>query len=107
MPKHLKTHIISRLDPAISFFVPSSRVSALHSRGVRYFVPMEGIDAFWGAMNTFKEGRRYHKHIVVRRTPAPLRVRDHAAEKEKPGRAGLARNLEWWAVRVSNPGPWD
>ena len=37
MPKHLKTHIISRLDPAISFFVPSSRVSALHSRGVRYF----------------------------------------------------------------------
>ena len=70
MPKHLKTHIISRLDPAISFFVPSSRVSALHSRGVRYFVPMEGIDAFWGAMNTFREGRRYHKHIVVRRTPA-------------------------------------
>ena len=69
MPKHLKTHIISRLDAAISYFVPPSDVSALHSRGVRYFVPEEGIDAFWGAMNTAKEGRRYRKHIIVRRAP--------------------------------------
>ncbi len=69
MSKHLKTHIISRLDAAISYFVPPSDVSALHSRGVRYFVPGEGIDAFWGAMNTAKEGRRYRKHIIVRRAP--------------------------------------
>ena len=69
MSKHLKTHIISRLDAAISYFVPPSDVSALHSRGVRYFVPEEGINAFWGAMNTAKEGRRYHKHIIVRRAP--------------------------------------
>jgi hypothetical protein len=69
MPKHLKTHIISRLDAAISNFVPPSDVSALHSRGVRYFMPEEGIDAFWGAMNTAKEGRRYRKHIIVRRAP--------------------------------------
>ena len=69
MPKHLKTHIISRLDAAISYFVPPSDVSARHSRGVRYFVPEEGIDAFWGAMNTAKEGRRYRKHIIVRRAP--------------------------------------
>ena len=69
MSKHLKTHIISRLDAAISYFVPPSDVSALHSRGVRYFVPEEGIDAFWGAMNTAKEGRRYRKHIIVRRAP--------------------------------------
>ena len=69
MSKHLKTHIISRLDAAISHFLAPSDVSALHSRGVRYFVPEEGIDAFWGAMNTAKEGRRYRKHIIVRRAP--------------------------------------
>ena len=69
MPKHLKTHILSRLNAAISHFLAPSDVSALHSRGVRYFVPVEGIDAFWGAMNTVKEGRRYRKHIIVRRAP--------------------------------------
>ena len=69
MPKHLKTHILNRLNAAISHFLAPSDVSALHSRGVRYFVPVEGIDAFWGAMNTVKEGRRYRKHIIVRRAP--------------------------------------
>ena len=69
MPKHLKTHIIHRLNGAISYFVPPSDVSALHTRGVRYFVPVEGLDAFWGAMNTAKEGRRYRKHIIVRKAP--------------------------------------
>ena len=69
MQKHLKTHIINRLNGAISYFVPPSDVSALHSRGVRYFVPVEGLNAFWGAMNTFKEGRRYRKHIIVRKAP--------------------------------------
>ena len=69
MSKHLKTHIINRLKSAISHFVSPSDVSALHSRGVRYFVPVEGVDAIWGAMNTAKEGRRYRKHIIVRHTP--------------------------------------
>ena len=69
MPKHLKTRIINRLNGAISYFVPPSDVSALHTRGVRYFVPVEGLDAFWGAMNTAKEGRRYRKHIIVRKAP--------------------------------------
>ena len=69
MPKHLKTHILSRLNGAISYFLPPSDVSTLHTRGVRYFVPVDGIDAFWGAMNTVEEGRRYRKHIIVRHAP--------------------------------------
>ena len=69
MPRHLKTHILSRLNGAISYFLPPSDVSALHTRGVRYFVPVDGIEAFWGAMNTVKEGRRYRKHIIVRHAP--------------------------------------
>ena len=69
MSRHLKTQILSRLNGAISYFLPPSDVSALHKRGVRYFVPVEGIDAFWGAMNTVKEGRRYRKHIIVRHAP--------------------------------------
>ena len=47
------------------------------------------------------------RRLAVRRTPAPLRVRDHAEAKKKPGNPGLARDSIWWAVRVSNPGPWD
>ena len=39
MPRHLKTHVISRLNGAISYFLPPSDVSALHTRGVCYFVP--------------------------------------------------------------------
>ncbi len=69
MPRHLKTHVLSRLNSAISYFLPPSDVSALHTRGVRYFVPVDGIEAFWGAMNTVKEGRRYRKHIIVRHAP--------------------------------------
>ena len=69
MPRHLKTLVLSRLNGAISYFLPPSDVSALHTRGVRYFVPVDGIEAFWGAMNTVKEGRRYRKHIIVRHAP--------------------------------------
>ncbi len=36
---------------------------------MRYFVPIALYEAFWGAMNMVKEGRRYKKHIVVRRMP--------------------------------------
>ena len=67
MPRHLKTRIISRLKGAISYFVPHSDVSATHARGVRYCVFVEGINGCFGKMNTFKEGRKYQKHIIVRR----------------------------------------
>ena len=67
MPKHLKTRIISALNGAISHFVSPSEVSATHARGVRYFVPQEGIDARWGAMSSVKQGIQYRKHIIVRR----------------------------------------
>ena len=67
MPRHLKTGIISRLKGAISYFVPHSDVSATHARGVRYCVFVEGINGCFGKMNTFKEGRKYQKHIIVRR----------------------------------------
>ena len=66
MARHLKTHIISRLEGAISYFVPNSDVAATHARGVRYYVPAEAFKGFWGKMNTVKEGCKYRKHIIVR-----------------------------------------
>jgi len=69
MAQHLKTCIISRLKSIVSYYVPNSDISASHSRGVRYFVPVEAVKFFWGAMNTEKEGRKYKKHIIVRQYP--------------------------------------
>ena len=69
MSKHLKSRIISRLSDIVSYYVPNSDVSATHTRGVRYFVPVECFKNFWGAMNTVKEGRRCKKHIIVRHYP--------------------------------------
>jgi len=69
MARHLKTRILSRMDGAISHFVPNSEISASHARGVRYFVPVEAIQCFWGAMDTVQEGRRAKKHIIVRTYP--------------------------------------
>jgi len=69
MARHLKSRIIRRLKSAVAYYAPHSEISASHRRGVRYLVPVVGIDMFWGAMNTVKEGRRYRKHIVVRRIP--------------------------------------
>jgi hypothetical protein len=69
MARHLKTRIISRLSGIISYHVPNTDVSASPARGVRYFVPVDGVKFFWGAMNTVKEGRKYKKHIVVRTYP--------------------------------------
>jgi len=69
MAQHLKTRIICRLQRIASRCAPHARIAASHARGVRYLVPAIGIDAFWGAMNTVKEGRRYRKHIVARRVP--------------------------------------
>ncbi len=67
MARHLKIRILHRLKSIISKELPASRISTLHTRGVRYLTFVEGIDAYLGAMNTVKEGRKYHKHIIVRR----------------------------------------
>ncbi len=67
MARQLKTEVIRGLKVLISNFIPPSDVSALHTRGVRYFTPAKGIDTLRGAMNTAKDGRHYHKHIIVRR----------------------------------------
>ena len=69
MPQHLKSRVIRRLKSAVSYYAPHSEISASHRRGVRYFVPTVGINMLYGAMSTHKEGRRYHKHIIVRRVP--------------------------------------
>ena len=69
MARHLKSIVKNRLKCAISYYAPHSEISASHRRGVRYLVPVVGIDMFWGAMSTHKEGRQYRKHIIVRRVP--------------------------------------
>ena len=69
MSKHLKTRVISSLKGLVSYFAPSPARSVIPARGVRYFVPVECYEAFWGAMNSVEEGRRYRKHIVVRHSP--------------------------------------
>ena len=69
MARHLKSIVKNRLKCAVAYYAPHSEISASHRRGVRYLVPVVGIDMLWGAMNTHKEGRHYHKHIIVRRIP--------------------------------------
>ena len=69
MAQHLKSIVKNRLKCAVSYYAPHSDISASHRRGVRYLVPVVGINMLWGAMNTHKEGRHYHKHIIVRRIP--------------------------------------
>jgi len=69
MSRHLKTRVQNRLRGIISHYVSLPPFSAPRTRGVRYFVPITLYEAFWGAMNMVKEGRRYKKHIVVRRMP--------------------------------------
>ncbi len=74
MARHLKTSTIFGLDKAIDHFVPSSEISALHTRGVRYFEPTVGIEYFCGAMNDIKDGYKRRKHIIVRRYPRNNKV---------------------------------
>ena len=69
MSRHLKTHVQNRLRGIIHHYVQLPPNSAPRTRGVRYFVPIELYEAYWGSMNTVKEGIRYKKHIVVRRMP--------------------------------------
>ena len=67
MAQHLKSIIKNRLRRVISSYAPHADISASHARGVRYFVPVAAIEYLCGAINTGREGRRYKKHIVVRR----------------------------------------
>lgn len=69
MARHLKSTVKNRLKCAVAYYAPHSDISASHRRGVCYLVPVAGIEMLWGAMNTHKEGRYYHKHIIVRRIP--------------------------------------
>ena len=57
------------LSSIIDHYVSLSPNSTPRARGVRYFVPITLYEAYWGAMNSVKAGRRYKKHIVVRRMP--------------------------------------
>ena len=70
MSQHLKTRIIDRLASTIATFKQLPPDMPVHSKGVRYLVPIECYNAFWGAMNTVQEGRKYHKHIIVRHCPS-------------------------------------
>ena len=69
MSQHLKTRILRRLTSSIATTVPFSPKTPVRSQGVRYLTFVEGIDAYFGAMNTVKEGQKYRKHIIVRRCP--------------------------------------
>ena len=69
MSQHLKTRIQMGLSGTIDHYVSLAPNSTPRARGVRYFVPITLYEAYWGAMNSVKAGRRYKKHIVVRRMP--------------------------------------
>ena len=57
------------LRGAIDHYVSLPPNTTPRARGVRYFMPITLYKAYWGAMNSVKAGRRYKKHIVVRRMP--------------------------------------
>ena len=69
MSRHLKTQVFSRLTDTVFRSVPLPVVSTHHARGVRYLETIEAINFYCGAMNSVKEGRKYRKHIIVRRAP--------------------------------------
>ena len=77
MGKYLKTRVMERLSATCATFVslPSTRRmdSCLRrlsgrssSKGVRYFKTVVGIKTIRGAMDLIREGRKYHKRIIVR-----------------------------------------
>ena len=77
MGKYLKTRVIERLSATCATFVslPATRrmdgclrrlSGTPSSKGVRYFTTVDGIKTIRGAMDLIREGRKYHKRIVVR-----------------------------------------
>ena len=67
MSQHLKTRVFRSLECIMDEIIPASKISALHTRGVRYFMLVEGIDAYCGIVHERKEGLKYRKHIIARR----------------------------------------
>ena len=67
MSQHLKTRVFRSLECIMDEKIPASKISTHHTRGVRYFTLVEGIDAYCGIVHERKEGRKYRKHIIARR----------------------------------------
>ena len=66
MSRHLKTTVINDLKDSFATFIQLPPDTPVHSKGVRYLVPYELCNAFWGAMNDLKTGQKRRKHIIVR-----------------------------------------
>ena len=66
MSRHLKNIVMARLKARCVTFVSLPPASSPHTKGVRYFHLVEGIQLLSGAMDSIKEGRARKKRIVVR-----------------------------------------
>ena len=66
MGKYLKTRVIERLSATCATFVSLPAETTPSSKGVRYFTTVDGIQTIRGAMDLIREGRKYHKRIIVR-----------------------------------------
>ena len=66
MGKYLKTRVIERLSATCATFVSLPAEITPSSKGVRYFTTVEAVQILRGAMDLIREGRKYHKRIVVR-----------------------------------------
>lgn len=69
MSRHLKSKIISRFNAIVDHCVTLPPKSAPRARGVRYFHLVPMLTQYSGKINTFKQGRKYHKHIIGRMSP--------------------------------------
>ena len=94
MAQHLKSIVKRGLKGYIGHFVPNSEISASHRRGVCYFEPVECYNVFWGAMNSVKDGRRYKKHIIVRRVPRTAVLQLYTYHFPKTWSAACVANRE-------------
>ena len=66
MGKYLKTRVIERLSATCATFVSLPAGITPSSKGVRYFTTVEAVKTIRGAMDLIREGRKYHKRIIVR-----------------------------------------
>ena len=66
MSPHLKHIIIDRLKSTYAIFVQLPTGSTPHTRGVRYFETVEGINCIRGAVDYVREGQARRKRIVAR-----------------------------------------
>ncbi len=69
MSRHLKSHAIFLLNSIVDHYVKLPPKSAPRARGVRYFRLVPMLTQYSGKINTFKQGRKYHKHIISRIAP--------------------------------------